>query len=435
MSVSWMLLKKSGRQSVVRLGLTAAAVALGIMLVCYFVAGTNGLLGRSNRVVIGSIAADASNNTDSQKPVKGVDPLKVMAWQPGNTSKWRDQSISVYSMYGTDKSPQFAKMKTPRPGEYYLSRALAELVADYPEDNILARFGKNTKYLGLIPDEYVETSDTLMMVRGIDSQEVAQADTLAKSRQQPSAFADIYKTDKEGKKTVSFDPFSVMILGVGATILLFPVVIFVSVATQLGAAQREKRYAALRLIGATKKQVARVLMLESFLALAVGVLIGLTIFWLWQAPLLNFKMNGEGMWPSDLKLSITQYTLIIVLTLGLTMFVNWRRMRRAQISPLGVSRSVEKVKKLRAWRALVPALGIAFFAWLSSKPGRDWLDANKESAMPLVLLTTALLLVMFGLILAGGWLTNKLSLLTARWANNGSMLIELRSVLSSIWSC
>ena len=41
MSVSWMLLKKSGRQSVVRLGLTAAAVALGIMLVCYFVAGTN----------------------------------------------------------------------------------------------------------------------------------------------------------------------------------------------------------------------------------------------------------------------------------------------------------------------------------------------------------------------------------------------------------
>ena len=43
MSVSWMLLKKSGRQSVVRLGLTVAAVALGIMLMCYFVAGTNGL--------------------------------------------------------------------------------------------------------------------------------------------------------------------------------------------------------------------------------------------------------------------------------------------------------------------------------------------------------------------------------------------------------
>ena len=122
-------------------------------------------------------------------------------------------------------------------------------------------------------------------------------------------------------------------------------------------------------------------MLESFLASAVGVLIGLTIFWLWQAPLLNFKMNGEGMWPSDLKLSITQYTLIIVLTLGLTMFVNWRRMRRAQISPLGVSRSAEKVKKLRVWRVFVPAIGIAIFAWMSSKLGMDWLNDNKESAL------------------------------------------------------
>jgi len=156
---------------------------------------------------------------------------------------------------------------------------------------------------------------------------------------------------------------------------------------------------------------------------AEAEIIGLGAFWLLQAPLQDFKMDGMRFNPSDLALTGTQYALIIGLTLGLTTFVNWRRMRRAQISPLGVSRSVEKVKKLRAWRALVPALGIAFFAWLSSKPGRDWLDANKESAIPMLLLTAALLLVMFGLILAGGWLTNKLSLLAARWANNASMLI------------
>jgi len=205
--------------------------------------------------------------------------------------------------------------------------------------------------------------------------------------------------------------------------LLFPIVIFVSVATQLGAAQREKRYAALRLIGATKRQVGRVLILESLLASVVGVLIGLGAFWLLQAPLQNFKIDGMRFNPSDLALTATQYALIIGLTLGLTVFVNWRRMRRAQISPLGVSRSVEKVKKLRAWRPLVPVTGIAIFAWLSSKPGLDWLTANKESAMPMLLLMAALLLVMFGLVLAGGWLTNKLSLLAARWANSASMLI------------
>jgi len=155
----------------------------------------------------------------------------------------------------------------------------------------------------------------------------------------------------------------------------------------------------------------------------VGVVIGLGGVGLLQAPLQAFKLSGMRFNPSDLALTGTQFALIIGLTLGLTTFVNWRRMRRAQISPLGVSRSVERVKKLRAWRPLVPATGIAIFVWLSSKPGLDWLTAHKESAIPAMLLLAALLLVMFGLVLAGGWLTNKLSLLAARWANNGSMLI------------
>ena len=419
-----MLLKKSGRQSFARLGLTTAAVALGIVLVCYFTAGVNGLMGRVNGLAINTAAYQAARGVAEQKPIAGVEPLKVGGTQRGDASKWRGQSIQYYSMYGTAKSPQFAKLKTPRPGEYYLSKALADAVAEYPEDNILARFGKNTKYLGVIPSEYTASPDALMIVRGASAEEVAESDAFTKSQGQPSYFANVYRTDANGLKSdAKIDPVAVIVFGVGGTILLFPIVIFVSVATQLGAAQREKRYAALRLIGATKRQVGRVLMLESLLASVVGVIIGLGAFWLLQAPLQDFKMDGMRFNPSDLALTGTQYALIIGLTLGLTMFVNWRRMRRAQISPLGVSRSVEKVKKLRAWRALVPALGIAFFAWLSSKPGRDWLDANKESAIPMLLLTTALLLVMFGLILAGGWLTNKLSLLAARWANNGSMLI------------
>ncbi len=424
MSVSWMLLKKSGRQSFARLGLTTAAVALGIVLVCYFTAGVNGLMGRVNGLAINTAAYQAARGVAEQKPIAGVEPLKVGGTRRGDASKWRGQYIQSYSMYGTAKSPQFAKLKTPRPGEYYLSKALADAVAEYPEDNILARFGKNTKYLGVIPSEYTASPDALMIVRGASAEEVAESDAFTKSQGQPSYFADVYRTDANGLKSdAKIDPVAVIVFGVGGTILLFPIVIFVSVATQLGAAQREKRYAALRLIGATKRQVGRVLMLESLLASVVGVIIGLGAFWLLQAPLQDFKMDGMRFNPSDLALTGTQYALIIGLTLGLTTFVNWRRMRRAQISPLGVSRSVEKVKKLRAWRALVPALGIAFFAWLSSKPGRDWLDANKESAIPMLLLTAALLLVMFGLIMAGGWLTNKLSLLAARWANNASMLI------------
>jgi len=425
MSVSWMLLQKSGRQSFARLGLTTAAVALGIMLVCCFTAGINGLMGRAGGSAISLAAYQASRKEASQQPIAGIEPLRISnVVRLGNASKWRGQFIQTYSMHGTAKSPQFAKLKTPGPGEYYLSKALADAVAQHPEDDILARFGNNTKYLGVLPSEYVGGPDALMMVRGASADEVAASDDVAKARGQASYFVNVYRTDANGlTSNVGLGPISIIVLGVGGTILLFPIVIFVSVATQLGAAQREKRYAALRLIGATKRQVARVLMLESLLASVVGVIIGLGTFWLLQAPLQNFKMDGMRFNPGDLALTATQYALIIGLTLGLTVFVNWRRMRRAQISPLGVSRSVEKVKKLRGWRPLVPVTGIAIFVWLSSKPGLDWLTANRESAMPMLLLMAALLLVMFGLVLAGGWLTNKLSLLAARWANNGSMLI------------
>ena len=425
MSVSWMLLQKSGRQSFARLGLTTAAVALGIMLVCCLTAGVNGILGRAGGTTISLAAHQASRKEASQQPIDGVDPLRISGVvRLGNASKWREQLIQAYSMYGTAKSPQFAKLKTPGPGEYYLSQALADAVAQHPEDDILARFGKNTKYLGVLPSEYTASPDALIMVRGASAEEVAASDNVAKAQGQTSYFANVYRTDANGLKSdVSLDPGSIIILSIGATILLFPIVIFVSVATQLGAAQREKRYAALRLIGATKRQVTRILLLESLLASVVGVVIGLGAFGLLQAPLEAFKLSGMRFNPGDLALTGGQYALIIGLTLGLTTFVNWRRMRRAQISPLGVSRSVEKVKKLRGWRALVPATGIAIFAWLSSKSGLDWLMANKESAIPSMLLLAALLLVMFGLVLAGGWLTNKLSLLAARWANNGSMLI------------
>ncbi|QCT42530.1 ABC transporter permease [Candidatus Nanosynbacter featherlites] len=426
MSVSWMLLQKSGRQSFARLGLTTAAVALGIVLVCGFMAGINGIMGRSTGGSAISLAAhQASRKEASQQPINGVEPLRISnVARLGNASKWHGQLIQTYSIYGTAKSPQFAKLKTPGPGEYYLSRALADAVAQYPDDNILARFGKNTKYLGVLPSKYTASPDALMMVRGASAEEVAASDDVAKAQGQASYFANVYRTDANGlKSNIGLDPISIITFGVGGAILLFPIVIFVSVATQLGAAQREKRYAALRLIGATKRQVTRILLLESLLASVAGVVIGLGAFWLLQAPLQQFKMDGMRFNPGDLALTAGQYALIIGLTLGLTTFVNWRRMRRAQISPLGVSRSIEKVKKLRGWRALVPAAGIAIFAWLSSKPGLDWLTANKESAMPILLLMAALLLVMFGIILAGGWLTNKLSLLAARWANNGSMLI------------
>ena len=424
MSVSWLLLKKSGRQSMMRLGLTAAAISLGIVMLCYIAAGVNGLVGHQNRAII-SNAILTAKRTPQKPQATGQEPLKAGGIERGNKTEWRGKTISVISLQGTEKSVKFAKMDTPKAGEYYLSKGLAEAIVEHPEDKLLERFGNLTTNLGTLPEDYTTSPDELSLVKGVSAEEVEKADQYAKKSGQPSDYTNVYITDVNGKaQSVGFDPISLMLLVVGGSILLFPIVTFVAVATQLGGAQREKRYAALRLVGATKGQVARVLLLESLLASLVGVVLGLVIFTLTQSSLYGFSYGGMRFWPADLALQWHQYIVIVGVTLGLTTYVNWRRMRKAQLSPLGVSRLAEKTKKLRMWRVIPLAFGLSIFGWMASKPGHDWItERSSESSIPTFILLAALLSVMFGLVLAGGWLTNKIARIVARYARSGSALI------------
>jgi len=407
-----------------RLGLTAAAISLGIVMLCYIAAGVNGLVGHQNRAII-SNAILTAKRTPQNPQATGQEPLKAGGIERGNKTEWRGKTISVISLQGTEKSVKFAKMDTPKAGEYYLSKGLAEAIAEHPEDKLLERFGNLTTNLGTLPEDYTTSPDELSLVKGVSAEEVEKADQYAKKSGRPSDYTNVYITDVNGKaQSVGFDPISLMLLVVGGSILLFPIVTFVAVATQLGGAQREKRYAALRLVGATKGQVARVLLLESLLASLVGVVLGLVIFTLTQSSLYGFSYGGMRFWPADLALQWYQYIIIVGVTLGLTTYVNWRRMRKAQLSPLGVSRLAEKTKKLRMWRVIPLAFGLSIFGWMASKPGHDWITERlSDSPVSTLILLAALLSVMFGLVLAGGWLTNKIARIVARYARSGSALI------------
>ena len=70
-----------------------------------------------------------------------------------------------------------------------------------------------------------------------------------------------------------------VVLGVGAVGLLIPVLVFVAVSTRLAAARREERFAALRLVGATPRQVTTVAAVEAGLAALAGTLVGFALFW------------------------------------------------------------------------------------------------------------------------------------------------------------
>lgn len=432
MSVSWLLFKKSGRQSVGRLGLTVLAIGLGTLMLLSFLAGINGLTGRMQRMSWLNITAnggfETKNSRQAQTPIDGVAPLQIsITSKIGNTSMWRDKRIQQTIFHATgENSPELPGLKTPGPGEYYLSPGLEKIAREHPEDKIGERYG--TKYLGTIPARYVQSPDSMEVISGATDEQLAgwqQADENA-----PFKRVDIYNTDSlKHMIEIVIDPSTLIIFGMGGTILLFPIVMFVAVATQLGSTQREQRYAALRLIGATKNQINRILLFESFIATAVGIVLGSLAFLLVRGQLTHFKFGELGFWSEDLNVMWTQYVILVALTLGLSLFASWRAMRKVRTSPLGVARRETLDKKPRFWRFLPLASGVGIFVWISTGGGSSWIKSQSADNMtPLLLVMAGIFLVMFGLVIAGSWLTSRLSQLFARRTNNATTLLASRRI-------
>ncbi|MEK8105468.1 FtsX-like permease family protein [Micromonospora sp. M12] len=80
-----------------------------------------------------------------------------------------------------------------------------------------------------------------------------------------------------------------LILGVVAGGLLFPVLIFIGTATRLSAARREQRFAAMRLVGATPRQISMVAAVEAATAAVAGTAVGFGLFYAFRDPLASIR--------------------------------------------------------------------------------------------------------------------------------------------------
>lgn len=414
MRLAWLFLTRSGKSNWNRLGLTAAAVALGMLMILVFMAGVNALQAQAQH---SAWRYDLFTAEDKQKPIDGVAPLKAKIATDGNLNKWQNESITTVSLRaGGATSPQLAGLPTPKDGEYYVSSGLAKVMQDHPEDNIGSRFG--SKQIGIIPEALSTSPDSLEAIRGMSEQEANSGRVVS-----------IYKFSSSTEAVSRYSGSVGVILIFGASILLFPIIMFISIATQLGSAQREKRYAALRLIGATRKQVSRIIAVESLSAAVVGIVVG-SLAYLAVLPLMSqFEFGGVRFWQSDLTVRSSHYLLAVIVTLLFCLIANWWGMRHVQVSPLGVARSGKVSKRPRAWRLILLAPGLVTFIWLSLPSGTDWLRDNaSDSAAPLLILMVGIMSVMFGLLLAGPWLTSNISRLAARRTKSAITLLATKRI-------
>ena len=204
--------------------------------------------------------------------------------------------------------------------------------------------------------------------------------------------------------------------GIAAVVILFPLMILINTATRLAATRREERLAALRLVGATPRQVTVIASVDAVVAASAGVLTGVLGFLAIRPLLESISFSGVRFFGYTVTPTLWGYLGMIVLVPLLATASSLVSLRRVWISPLGVSRRTTP-RPPGWWRVLPIVVGIPLFIEpVVDNPG------NPDGTRALV----GLFLIMAGLVLGGSWLTMQTSRVLARTARGPSALLAAR---------
>ncbi|QGU03256.1 FtsX-like permease family protein [Corynebacterium kalinowskii] len=130
-----------------------------------------------------------------------------------------------------------------------------------------------------------------------------------------------------------------------------------SQAAVLGASGRERRLAALRLIGLTSGDITRITAFETGMQAVFGIGLGflLSVF---TAPIgARFSFQGSRLSATDLYLPWWGYILVALVLLALAVLSSVIGMQRVMVSPLGVARR-EIPRALKWWRLAITLAAI-----------------------------------------------------------------------------
>jgi hypothetical protein len=408
-----------GREAVVRLVIVAAAVGIGVGLLLTVVSAVNAVGMQNDRYAwldTGAPAASGSAASAGPTAATSRDPL----WLLFTTDLFDGQGIYRADVAATGPASPVPPgiPRDPGPGQYYVSPALSALLRSAPADELADRYPG--RQVGLIGEAGLPSPDSLVIVVGRSAAQMSHLPGAARVTSfntiPPSGCGNHATCVIRGGLTPSGTDF---ILSAVALALLLPVLIFIGTATRLSAARREQRFAAMRLVGATPRQVSLIAAVESAVAAAAGVAIGFGLFFLLRMPLAAIPFTGQSFFPAELSLSLPDI-LAVAVGVPVAAAVTARlALRRVNISPLGVARRVTPPPP-RAWRLLPLLAGLAIlgFGVVHGKPA--------SNSGQILVFVPGFALVMTGLVIAGPWLTMAGARVLARRASHPGALIAAR---------
>ena len=419
-----------GREAVVRLVIVAAAVGIGVGLLLTVIAAVNAVGVQNDRYawldtgtpaasapvqgVVGVVGQQGRAASGGATTATSRDPL----WLLFTTDLFDGQTIYRADVAATGPASPVPPgiPRDPGPGQYYISPALSALLRSAPADELADRYPGHQA--GLIGQAGLPSPDSLVIVVGRSAAVMSHLPGAAKvtslNSTPPSGCGNSCQI--RGGLTPKGIDFILSVVGLA---LLLPVLIFIGTATRLSAARREQRFAAMRLVGATPRQVSLIAAVESTVAAAVGVAIGFGLFFLLRIPLAAIPFTGQRFFPVELSLSPPDI-LVVAVGVPLAAAVAARlALRRVNISPLGVTRRVTPAP-LRAWRVLPLLAGLAVlgFVVVHGKPA--------SPAGQVLAFVGGFALIMIGLVIAGPWLTMAGARVLVRRASRPGALIAAR---------
>lgn len=385
-----------GREAFAWLVVTAAGVALGVALLLASLAAMNGVNSQDAR--------GAWLNTQPGRPgaARAASHISALGWLLSK-DEFEGQTINRIDLAVTGhRSPVIPGLsRLPRSGEYDVSPALARLLQATPAAELRDRFPGHE--VGIIGAVGVPNPDSLIVVVGHSARQLSTIPGAGK--------VTSLATNGFGSKQF------LIVLAIGTLALLFPVLIFLAAATRIAASRREERFAAMRLVGATPRQVSQIAVVETTVAAVAGVLFGFLIYVVLQPALEHVSITGVPFSPGDLSLNLTDLLLVAVGVPIAAALASRLALRRVLISPLGVSRRVTPPAP-RPTRLVPFVVGLVWLVLFAV--------FGKSSSVVVYVYFVGFLLLMVGLIWAGPWLMYVGAKVVVRRTNRPGVLLAGR---------
>ncbi|MFG2551595.1 FtsX-like permease family protein [Streptomyces sp. NPDC048581] len=162
-----------------------------------------------------------------------------------------------------------------------------------------------------------------------------------------------------GNTEDELDPVLLLLILIVFTVLLLPVAVFIAAAVRFGGERRDRRLAALRLVGADGRMARRIAGGEALAGALLGLVFGTGFFLVGRELAALLEVRDISVFPSDLNPSPALAALVAVAVPAAAVLVTLFALRGVVIEPLGVVRTAKPPRRRLWWRLLLPLGGLA----------------------------------------------------------------------------